>query len=105
MRLLEVVIDEHQTPFWKARCLQTGNLLTVALDGLVQTPTAPVPSNAATPDYHRTYRRRRMRKRVVFLLGSILLAGGAFAFREEIMVILPQLRETLRAFLPDWISQ
>ena len=27
LHLLEVIYDEAQNPFWKARCMQTGNVL------------------------------------------------------------------------------
>lgn len=69
LRLLEVIVDSDRTPYWRARCLQTGKLATVALDGFVQAPVSR-PADAGKP--HSTDRREGRRR---FRLWA-MLAGG-----------------------------
>ncbi len=84
LRLLEVIVDEERRPLWRARCLQTGDLLTVALDGLVQ---VPVPNPASDPDDDYLGERRRSRRRLRWKLGagSVVMAILAFVFRDQLM--------------------
>lgn len=93
--MLEVVVDEQRTPLWRARCLQSGKLLTVALDGLVQVPLAPHAAEGSDEDYFSERRRARGRKRWVFLAGSVGVASLAFVMRDSLASWL----ETLRGFL------
>jgi hypothetical protein len=93
LRLLEVVVTEEQVPLWKARCLQTGNLLTVALDGLVQVPNTPSITLAEPEDYIADYRRHRRRRFGKYFVGSILVAALAFYFSEPLATFVEMLRK------------
>ena len=79
LRLLEVVVDEDQRPFWRARCLQSGHLLNVALD------------------YVGERRRAQKRRRWIFLIGSLLLAAIAMHYQDTIMALLQKLQDIIRA--------
>jgi hypothetical protein len=83
LHLLEVVCDEQQKPFWKARCMQTGSVLRVALDGVVQQATA---SNLDIGGIDRVNQQHRSgcRKFVIFVLFSALLAASTFVFRDQL---------------------
>lgn len=95
LRLLEVIIDDERTPLWRARCLQTGKLLTVALDGLVQVPVSS-PIRLPDGDHEELYRRRRRRQRWKFFFWSLLIAGLAFIFRDHLAGWLGSLRELVQ---------
>ena len=97
LRLLEVIVNEEQIPLWRARCLQTGHLLTVALDGLVQVPTSPMVSLPNTDDYVADYRRQRRRRRWLFFLSSLIIAFSAFYFRDQLTAALEMLRNLSRS--------
>ena len=86
LRLLEVIVDEHQRPCWRARCLQSGNLLNVALDGFVQVPeTISIRPTEDHHDYLGERKRARRRRRWIFLIGSLLLAAAAVYYQDAVM--------------------
>lgn len=95
LRLLEVIVDEHETPMWRARCLQTGNLLNVALDGFVKVsePLVIKPSSQVPHDYVGERKRARRLRRWVFSIGSLLLAGLALLFPDTALGWLKSLKE------------
>ena len=102
LRLLEVIVDEElQRPLWRARCLRTGNLITIALDGFVQPPKPVASSQTAqsmTPMEALAERRRQRSSRLWwFILASLLLAGFAMFYQDTIVAwgrALQQLLET-----------
>lgn len=99
LHLLEIVYDEQQNPFWKARCLQTGKVLRVALDGAVQQAMAGN-LNLGGIDYLNQRRQTRGRKRLVLVLLSVGLAAAAFVFRDQ----LQPYWERALAFVPERAS-
>ena len=96
LRLLEVIVDENQRPCWRARCLQTGNLLNVALDGFINVPET---INIRPTETHHDYigqRRRVLKRRLwMFILGSLLLAATTMYFHDTVMAWLHRLQEAL----------
>ena len=93
LRLLEVVVDEHETPMWRARCLQTGNLLNVALDGFVRVSEPLVIKPTQTPhDYVGERKRGRRRRWWLFLVGSLVLAGLAWLYPDTALGWLKSLQ-------------
>ncbi|MCH1504502.1 MAG: hypothetical protein L7V86_13040 [Verrucomicrobiales bacterium] len=98
LRLLEVVVDEDQRPFWRARCLQSGNLLNVALDGFVKVPESiSIRPTENHDDYVGERRRAQKRRRWIFLIGSLLLAAIAMHYQDTIMALLQKLQDIIRS--------
>lgn len=100
LHLLEVIVDESQTPLWRARCLETGKLLTVALDGLVQVPLSRSLADVEE-DYLSERRRDRWRFRGKLIGGSLLLAALAVFFQEPVQALIEALRDTLFGNIPE----
>ena len=98
LRLLEVIVDEDQRPFWRARCLQTGNLLNVALDGFVKVPeTIKIKPTEAPQDYVGERKRSRKRLRWIFFIGSLLLAAAALYYQDTAMAVLHKLQDLIQS--------
>jgi hypothetical protein len=100
LRLLEVIVDEDQRPFWRARCLQSGNLLNVALDGFVKVPeTISIRPTEDHHDYLGDRKRAQRRRRWIFLIGSLLLAATTMYYHDAIVPWLHMLRDRVQELI------
>ena len=98
MRLLEVIVDEQQRPLWRARCLQSGRLLNVGLDGLIQAPHS-ITLPAARPQQDDVGERKRSRQllRWLFILSSLTLAALALYYHDIVVGWGRSLQEALQS--------
>ena len=98
LRLLEVIVDEDERPFWRARCLQTGNLLNVALDGFVKVPeTIKIKPTETPQDYLGERRSAVKRRRWIFIIGSLLLATTVLYYQDTAMAMLHRLQDLVQS--------
>ncbi len=95
-QLLEVVADDHSTPFWRARCGQSGQVFNLALDGMVQ--TSPMRDlNLGGIDYLAERKKRQRRRRYLLMLACMVFGFVAYHHREQLLEWYQLLREWLAA--------